>query len=251
MRSSFVFYESWWEAIKNLPRDVQGDVLTAIIEYGLSGETTEQLKPITKAILALVKPQIDANNQKFENGKKGGRPANDKTKGKPKENQTETKGKPKENQTETKGKPNGNLNEKCNIIKETSLSRGKENPPPENQVPIDELGKLMARRSDWLMFQPENIFRQTRKMLSGDDVLSLIGDYVCKLKAEGVGYKSLEDAKSHFPNWAIKVIKSNENGNNRSNHTSKQEANEYALGLLVRHGRELDEGVAGEVERPF
>ena len=62
MRSSFVFYGSWWEAIKNLPRDVQGDVLTAIIEYGLTGETTEQLKPIAKAMLVMVKPQIDADN---------------------------------------------------------------------------------------------------------------------------------------------------------------------------------------------
>ena len=52
---SFVFYKTWWEAIKNLPRDVQGDVLTAIVEYGLNGETTEQLKPITKALLELVK----------------------------------------------------------------------------------------------------------------------------------------------------------------------------------------------------
>ena len=70
MRNSFVFYSSWWEAIKNLPRDVQGDVLTAIIEYGLYGETTEQLKPIAKAMLAMAKSQIDINNQRFENGKK-------------------------------------------------------------------------------------------------------------------------------------------------------------------------------------
>ena len=86
-RSSFVFYKTWWEAIKNLPRDVQGDVLTAIVEYGLNGETTEQLKPITKALLELVKPQIDANNQRFINGSKGGR----KTKWKPNPNQTRTK----------------------------------------------------------------------------------------------------------------------------------------------------------------
>ena len=101
MRSSFVFYNSWWEAIKNLPRDVQGDVLTAIIEYGLSGETTEQLKPIAKAMLAMVKPQIDYNNQRFENGKKGGRPPKVK-------NQEETKQKPKNNQSGTSKKPNGN-----------------------------------------------------------------------------------------------------------------------------------------------
>lgn len=99
MKKSFVFYASWYEAIVNLPRDVQGDVLTAIVEYGLSGETTEQLKPITRTILALIKPLIDANNQRFENGQKGGRP--------PKE---ETKAKPNNNQTITKVEPNVNVN---------------------------------------------------------------------------------------------------------------------------------------------
>lgn len=110
MRTSFVFYDSWWEAIQNLPRDVQGDVLTAIIEYGLTGETTGQLKPIAKAMLAMAKTQIDVNNQRFENGKKGGRPNQGETKGKPNNNQTETKEKPKGNQTGTKVEPNVNDN---------------------------------------------------------------------------------------------------------------------------------------------
>ena len=96
MRTSFVFYDSWWEAIQNLPRDVQGDVLTAIIEYGLTGETTGQLKPIAKAMLAMAKTQIDVNNQRFE-------------KGKPKANQTITKRKPKRNQKVTKPEPKSNL----------------------------------------------------------------------------------------------------------------------------------------------
>lgn len=108
MRNSFVFYGSWWEAIKNLQRDVQGDVLTAIIEYGLSGETTEQLKPIAKAMLAMVKPQIDANNQRFENGKKGGRK-------KIEQNQVETNQEPNQNQNVTKQKPNANQTETYNV----------------------------------------------------------------------------------------------------------------------------------------
>lgn len=104
MRNSFIFYGSWWEAIENLPRDIQGDVLTSIIEYGLYGETTDNLKPITKAMLAIVKPQIDANRKRFENGKKGGRP------------KTETK--PNNNQTITKAEPNNdNVND---IYKETT-----------------------------------------------------------------------------------------------------------------------------------
>lgn len=73
-RESFIFYRSWLDAIKNLPRDVQGEVLTAIVEYGLNGATTGQLKPITKAMLTMAKAQIDANNVKFINGSKGGAP---------------------------------------------------------------------------------------------------------------------------------------------------------------------------------
>lgn len=104
MKNGFIFYASWWDAIKNLPRDVQGDVLTAIVEYGISGETTEQLKPIAKALLTLVKPQIDANNQRYENGKKGGRPKDG-------INLTDIDVKPNGNQTETKAEPNGNQTE--------------------------------------------------------------------------------------------------------------------------------------------
>lgn len=59
-QSSFIFFKSWYGAIKNLPRAIQGEVLTAIIEYGLFGATTGELKPITKAVLALIEPQIDA-----------------------------------------------------------------------------------------------------------------------------------------------------------------------------------------------
>lgn len=108
-RESFVFYRSFYEGIKELPRDIQGEVLTAIMEYGLNGVTTENQKQITKAMFALIKPQLDANNQKFENGKKGGRPKADC-------NQTETETKPKQNQNKTKPKPNVNVNDNVNDI---------------------------------------------------------------------------------------------------------------------------------------
>ena len=138
------------------------------------------------------------------------------------------------------------------VNKEISLERDKERQAiAEGMFTPDELGVRLSESSDWLRMQPINIRRQTGMEVSESDVLSLIGDYVCKLKAEGVGYKSLEDARSHFANWVIKFLKTQGNGNDRANYTSKQEANEYAIGLLVRHGRELDEGMDGEVERPF
>lgn len=90
MRDSFIFYRSFYEAIKDLPRDIQGDVYTAIMEYSLNGITTESLKPVARSIFTLIKPVLDTNNQRFENGRKGGRPVKDKTKPKPNGNQTET-----------------------------------------------------------------------------------------------------------------------------------------------------------------
>ena len=118
-----VFYASWLDAIKNLPREMQGEVLTAIIEYGLSGETTASLKPITKAMLALVKAQIDINNKRYENSLKGGRKREEdgnegnqvQTKPEPSANQTETKVKPNPNQVQTKPEPNNvNVNDNDN-----------------------------------------------------------------------------------------------------------------------------------------
>lgn len=97
MRDSFIFYRSFYDAIKELPRDVQGEIYTAIMEYSLYGKETENLKPIARSIFTLMKPQIDVNNRRFENGKKGGRP-----KGK----QEETKEEPNNNQNETKEEPN-------------------------------------------------------------------------------------------------------------------------------------------------
>lgn len=102
MRDSFVFYRSFYEAIRELPRDIQGEIYTAIMEYGLYGNETDNLKPIARSIFMLVKPLMDANYSRYENGCKGGRPKGGK-------NQAETEPKPKQNQTETKPKPNDNV----------------------------------------------------------------------------------------------------------------------------------------------
>ena len=98
MRDSIIFYRSYYEALRDLPRDIQGEIYTAIMEYGLYGNETDNLKPVAKSIFTLIKPNIDANIKRREilkeNGGKGGRP---KTKEKPKHNQNITKGKAKDN----------------------------------------------------------------------------------------------------------------------------------------------------------
>lgn len=119
MRDSFIFYRSFYEAIKDLPRDIQGEIYTAIMEYSLYGNETENLKPIARSIFTLIKPQIDVNNKRFENGSKGGRPKKSDVETFPHDKQVETKRKPNENQTETKVEPNVNVNDNVNVNNNT------------------------------------------------------------------------------------------------------------------------------------
>lgn len=93
MRDSFVFYRSFYEALKEMDKNVQADCLMALAQYALDGDMPA-LTPEVRMFMTLAKQQIDANNQKFVNGSKGGRP-------KRINNQTETKTELKENQTET------------------------------------------------------------------------------------------------------------------------------------------------------
>ena len=71
MYDSMVFYRSFYEAIKDLDNDIQVEVYNAIFGYGLNGEIPN-LTPMANAIFTLVKPQIDANNKRKENGKING-----------------------------------------------------------------------------------------------------------------------------------------------------------------------------------
>ena len=114
-RKSFIFYKSFYDAAKELPPDLRGEVLTGIIEYGLSGELPQTDSAIVRSILALIRPMIDANNMHYVNGKRGGRPRKTQSieneyNTKTEQNQTETEQKPKTNQTETETEPNRNLN---------------------------------------------------------------------------------------------------------------------------------------------
>lgn len=122
MRESFVFYRSFYESAKHLPSEVQCEVYNAIMEYGLNGNLPTELSTIANSIFILIKPQIDKNNKRYENGKNGGRPVIAGDKQKPNHNQTITKGKPNHNQTITNIEPNDNVNDNVNDIKKESTN---------------------------------------------------------------------------------------------------------------------------------
>lgn len=107
-KESFIFYRSFWEALDGLTDNDKLAILEAIIKKGLNDEDME-LKGIQKNLFALIKPQLEANNKKYIDGLKGGRPK--KTTGFEKE-------KPLVIKQKTTGfevkKPNDNVNDNVN-----------------------------------------------------------------------------------------------------------------------------------------
>jgi hypothetical protein len=102
-RDSSIFYRSFYEAIKELPKTNQLEVYTAIFEYALNFSEVE-LSGLSKTIFTLIKPQLDANNKRFLNGKE------------PKVKQTisEPEAKPKQDISEHEANNNVNVNKNEN-----------------------------------------------------------------------------------------------------------------------------------------
>jgi len=69
-RKSFIFYESFYEALEDLPEKNQLELYKAIARYSIYFEESS-LNGLSNTIFKLIKPQLDANNKRFINGKKG------------------------------------------------------------------------------------------------------------------------------------------------------------------------------------
>ena len=173
-RESILFYRSFYEVTKDLPKEDGEKFLHAVLDYAFYGIEPE-LQGIPAAFFKLVRPQIDANNRKYENGKKGGRPKKEETESvnesdtqsvndsdseaasettenpkpqvntevfsdletenKPSENQKETKIKPNENQKETKEKPKENQKE---TKEKPNENQTETKPKPNDNVNVND-----------------------------------------------------------------------------------------------------------------
>ena len=121
-RENFVFYRSFYEAIMCLNEAQQLEAFRALCAYGFDGDEQTELSPIARAIFAMAKPQLDANNKRYENGCKGGAPkGNSNAKKQPmveqKAEQKTTKNNQKQPKVESKNnqkQPNDNDNDNDN-----------------------------------------------------------------------------------------------------------------------------------------
>lgn len=149
MRDSVVFYSSWKKAIDRLPDGQRGHIYEIIMDYAIDGKEPTTADPVDLMVFDLVRVQIDINNQRYENGKKGGRP------------KAETKTKPKQNQTETKPKPNVNVNENVNENVNGDNTRARTRETPAEMFDRLTTGRAISRevsdvlRDEWLPYKQE------------------------------------------------------------------------------------------------
>lgn len=138
MRTSFIFYSSFYEALEDLPQEMQLQLYRAITRYSLFNEELE-LEGIANTIFKLIKPQLDANNKRYENGKKGGqygklggRPKNQKPQKETNGVLNKTPNEPQENPKET---PNVNVNDNDNVNDNLSQNGEREIFEKETNIP--------------------------------------------------------------------------------------------------------------------
>lgn len=142
IRDSFVFYRSFYEALAGLEDSDRLACLDAICEYALDGVEPGP-KGIAFAVWLMAKPQIDKNNERYLNGKRGGRPSG---------NQTETKRKPSGNHVGTNSEANVNVNDNVNVNvndKDTrTRTRARKNAfcsfSDQHRYDFDELAKALG-----------------------------------------------------------------------------------------------------------
>lgn len=113
MRDSSIFYRSFYEAIKSLPESNQLEVYNAIFEYSFNFVEIE-LTGLSSTIFTLIKPQLEANNKRYENGNK--------PKNKQNGSKTEAKDEQKIGKVEANKNKNVNDNENKNINSNNNIN---------------------------------------------------------------------------------------------------------------------------------
>ncbi len=67
IRDSFIFYRSFFQSTKRLTKEDKAELFEAICSYALDGESIE-MSAVPDAIFSVIKPNLDANRRKWENG---------------------------------------------------------------------------------------------------------------------------------------------------------------------------------------
>ncbi len=198
-RDSFVFYRSFYEAIKDLQKDIKLEVLTAIIEYALFGRQPENLKPFARGMFVLIKPNIDVNNARFENGKKGAQYG--KHGGRPRKSDPADDAEP-DNGAEPAESDNSAEADKADDIEPPK-------PSPKQTafllLSIDERIDLLRRPGPWR----DEVLSHFRLLPANWD--SLLEEFRSHCVRENKRHNCETDLQSHFNRWLARHIQPSPN----------------------------------------
>lgn len=150
---------------------------------------------------------------------------------------------PKRGSSKTKKKKTDGLNSKARLAFEEHYRQVFSSDYYWTAKDAGAMSKLLQK----LRFQ-----REQKQLDVSDDSIIYSLRYLLSSINEGWIFEnfSVTNINSKF-NEIVSQIKTAHNGNSRSSYSSKQEVNAYALSLLQQHKRELEEGMANEMERPF
>jgi hypothetical protein len=122
-RDSMIFYRSFYDAVKLLPNDTQLEIFRAIFEFGLDG-IEPNLSAGALPFWLLIKPNIQANRTKWENG----------CKAKSKQGRSKTEAK----QKQTRSKAQANVDVDVDVDKD-------ENEEVDVKVDISDLSSFESK----------------------------------------------------------------------------------------------------------
>lgn len=197
MRDSCIFYRSFFEAIKELPKENQADVYNAIFEYSLNFNDVE-LNGISKTIMTLIKPQLDANIKRFENGNK------------PKTKQEKSIIEAKYKQNISKIEANNNYNENENENKnENENENNNENLINKKLNKNDIFLNELLSSQIWL----ESVAMKSKNKFSIVEVKSKIKDFNDTINNQFDFKENKKEYCTHFTRWLDKQEKEKTNTN--------------------------------------
>ena len=192
-RDSFIFYRSYYEAMSGLKDKDKLQLFNAISELSLN-ENEVKLSGICKNIFTAIKPQIIANSERYENGKKGGRPQK-KTIGFEKEKTIGFENeKPNNNENENDENENENVNDNVNVNVNDNA----------NDSCVDGLQQIIDFYNNnigQLMPYGLTLLEDYLKEMSSDLII-----YAMKIAVEA-DKKTINYIKAILNNWSNKGIK--------------------------------------------
>lgn len=189
MRDSCIFYRSFFESINELPDANKLEIYNAIFSYSLNFNEPV-LTGLSKSIFTLIKPQLDANIKRFNNGLQ------------PKDKQVKSKTEAKHKQSRSKVKANNNVNNNDNVNQNVNENNNYnenigETPKTPMELKFDEFIKYRKAKKNKILPESMQSFKNKLWKLSGQNT-----DVAIQILEQSIanGWQGIFELKQEIPN---------------------------------------------------